>query len=59
MGLMKVKCNKCGEIFDEDEIANVTVSVDGKIYVQIECPNCGKSEEIIVKLPKFLRILEG
>ena len=59
MGLVKLKCKKCGEILDEDEIVEAIVSsLDNTIIITICCWNCGANEEVEIPIPNFLEIIE-
>jgi len=59
MGLVKLRCRKCGEILDEDEIVEATVlSLDNTIIITIYCWNCGTNKEVEIPIPDFLELME-
>jgi len=58
MGLVKLRCEKCGTILDEDEIASITVNhISKTISIEISCWKCGACKEAMVDLPDFLEIM--
>ena len=57
--MIKLKCKKCGEILNEDEIVEATVSsLDNAIILTIYCWNCGANKEIEIPIPDFLEFVE-
>ncbi|RKX80221.1 MAG: hypothetical protein DRP57_13315 [Spirochaetes bacterium] len=57
--MIKLKCKKCGEVLDEDEIIEATVSsLDNAIILTVYCWNHSSSRETEIPIPDFLELVE-